>query len=403
MSELELKTTRARFFDTINEAVAGLLDRPGRTLLTIAGSALGVTALVASLGLSRTAGSQILVRFDRLQATAIDVRTRSMGTTNVFVPDALKRIERLNGVESASVLTVTGKQEQVRGRSFVSFDEQPWLSRTVFAASPDVLSVIGGRVSSGRMFDVGHGERADPVCVIGRRLANDLSIVDVTGRPAIFVGNQTLTVLGIFDDVERRPSVLDAVVVPEGTATRFNYPGATGIVIRADLGATTTVAKQLALTLSPADPTLIDVRTGREIEVVRNKTRRDLDALFLGLAAVVSIIGALSIANMTLVSVYERVGEIGLRRSIGARPSHIAAQFLTESSVLGVLGGIVGSTVGVLAIVGVAALRHWTPVLELTVVFLAPIVGGLVGLVSGVWPAVRAARLEPVDALRRGM
>jgi putative ABC transport system permease protein len=136
---------------------------------------------------------------------------------------------------------------------------------------------------------------------------------------------------------------------------------------------------------------------------VRAGVQSDLNTLFLLLGAVSLFIGAVGIANVTLVSVLERVGEIGLRRSLGAARRHIAGQFLLESTTLGLLGGVLGAALGTIVVVGVAASRTWTPVLEAWVPIGAPLLGGFVGLLSGIYPSVRAAAMEPVEALRSTM
>jgi ABC-type antimicrobial peptide transport system permease subunit len=136
---------------------------------------------------------------------------------------------------------------------------------------------------------------------------------------------------------------------------------------------------------------------------VREGVQNDLNSLFLLLGGVSLLVGATGIANVTLVSVLERVGEIGLRRSLGAARRHIAGQFLLESTALGLIGGILGAALGTLIVVGVAASRTWTPVLEAAVPLAAPLLGGVVGLLAGLYPAIRAASLEPVEALRSTM
>jgi ABC-type antimicrobial peptide transport system permease subunit len=172
------------------------------------------------------------------------------------------------------------------------------------------------------------------------------------------------------------------------------------VQVETRIGASSVVASQLPIALNPAEPKTLKVVAPPEPRRARAGVKNDLNSLFLLLGGVSLFVGAVGIANVTLVSVLERVGEIGLRRSLGAARRHIAAQFLLESTTLGLAGGVLGASVGTLVVVIVAATRRWTPVLEAWVPLGAPMLGAVVGLLSGVYPSARAAALEPVEALR---
>ena len=126
-----------------------------------------------------------------------------------------------------------------------------------------------------------------------------------------------------------------------------------------------------------------------------------LNTVFLALAGIALVVGAVGIANTTLVAVLERAAEIGLRRALGARPRHIGAQFLAESTALGLFGGLIGASLGVLTTLVVTVYHSWTALLDPRVVLAAPFVGGIIGLLAGLYPALRASTLEPADVLRR--
>ena len=416
----KVQTPRLSFRDLLDEMVGGLLGRPGRLVLTALGTVLGITALVSTLGLAKTAGNQIVSRFDELAETRIVVvpQDNSFGGnegTSSIPWNAETRLTRLNGVVAAG----TKSDVDISGalsRSVPIVDPLGINEHqiSVIATSGGLLDAVRGTIQTGRYFDNGHSDRGDPVVVLGPAAAQRLNIVRLDTQPAIFIGDQSFTVLGILEDVAREPDLLNAIILPDGTAQRFfDLQAPAEVHIDAEVGATALLANQrmtiessgveanmVQIALTPGDPESLRTQASQGYTAVRQDVEGDVNALFVVLGAVSLLVGGLGIANVTLVSVLERTPEIGLRRALGAARRHIAAQFLLESTVTGLLGGIIGASVGVLVIVAVSAAREWTPVLEGWLPFAAVGLGAVIGLIAGTYPALRAARTEPITALR---
>ncbi len=393
--------------DLINEATAGLFARPGRTVLTVFGTVIGLASLVATLGLSRTAGNQIVGRFDELAATEIVVTPKPSATTTTTeaLPwDAPTRLLRLNGVAAVGNLSTLEVGSRLVASSPVSDPQNPTSFKlTVSAASPGLFAAVRAQLRTGTLINAIDSDRNERVAVLGPNAASRLGITRVDQLPAIRIGDDVYLVIGILDGVARQPELLGAVIIPEGTARRYYRLANPGMVIvETEIGAASLIAQQVPIALRPDNPRSLKVAAPPEPKRVRDAVENDLNLLFLILGGVSLLVGAIGIANVTLVSVIERTGEIGLRRALGASRRHIGQQFLLESTTVGFVGGIVGASLGTLAIVAVSAFQQWTPVLDPAIPFLAPVVGGLTGLVSGTYPALRATRLEPVEALRSG-
>jgi putative ABC transport system permease protein len=397
-----------RLRDLIAEAIAGIAERPLRTALTSLGTVIGIAALVATLGISRTAGAQIVSRFDALAATYVIAEPRAdnfggSGARTSSIPwDAQARIERLNGVTAAGTLSdVNVENALVRSVAVRDPLDQTEFQKSIKAASPGLFLAVKTRLKTGRIFDKFMDANAAPVCIIGRATADDLGITRVDQQPVLFIGDRPFEVIGVIEDVGREPDLLDAVIIPNGTAKKIYNLGAPGSVrIDTVIGAAKLIAKQTPVTLDPIDPTRIQLTADGEPTGVKNAIESDLNGLFLALGFLILAIGAIGIANITFVSVIERTPEIGLRRSLGAARRHIAAQFLTESAITGLIGGTIGATLGLLTIIAVAAARQWTPVVDPALPVAAAFGGAIIGLLAGLLPARRAANLQPIDALR---
>lgn len=396
--------------DLVAEATVDIGARPARLVMTLAGTVLGVGALVATLGFAQTAAGQIARQFDAAAATGIEITPSTASTrgggqvATARLPwDAVERVERLAGVESAVLLSDVALPDGATVTAVPVNDPSIALPAAppIVAASAELLDTIGGTVQAGRMFDLGHDRRGDRVAVVGARVAERLSINRIDSQPSIFIGGIAYAVIGIVDGFERRADLLDAVIVPTGAARAdFGLGGPGSVQARIVVGAGPQVKDQAPLTLNPADPEAVEVAAPRAGSDLSRGVQSDVNIVFVALGVIVLLAGGLGIANVTMLSVMERTPEIGLRRALGATSRQIAGQFVVESVVIGLLGGVMGAALAVLGVLAVSLVAGWVPVLDPLLAAAGAVLGGVVGLVAGWIPARRAARIEPVVALR---
>ena len=402
------RTSRLRTADLITESVAGILQRPGRTALTVFGVLLGIAAFTAVLGLTATATGQISRHFTELAATEVTVEdvsvTRPEGEDTAFPGNSDERVLAIHGARHAGVIWPVPEQRfgTVTGVPLPGVDISDRIP--VIATSPGVFGAVRARLRAGRTFDSALDGRR--VVLVGAAVARTLAITRIDVRPVIFIGGVPFTVVGVVDSVQRHQELVSAVWVPRRTA-EILWPGPPDpshppvMVVDTDLGAAGLVAAQAPLVLRPDAAQAFKATAPLDPRQLRDRVTTELSGLFIGLAGICLVIGAVGIANTTLVAVLERIPEIGLRRSLGAQRRHISAQFLCESTALGGIGGLVGTGVGVTVVVAVSIAQQWTPVIEPWTVLSAPVIGAVTGLFAGLYPALRASRIEPAEALRQ--
>ncbi|MFD0571160.1 ABC transporter permease [Kitasatospora gansuensis] len=321
-----------------------------------------------------------------------------------FPADADERLRRIDGVEAAGVWWTVPGNPVLSSRPTGTETPGP----TVFAATPGAVAAMAPTLLTGVPLDAFAEHTAQPVVMLGQAAAERLGVSRLDAQPAVFLNGLPYTVIGIYSDVRRQSATLLGAIIPASTAlAQFGNPGTEGDrsaqgLIATRVGAAAVVAEQAAVALRPDTPTAFTVTPPPDPHSLRDEVTSDLTGLFLALAAICLLVGAVGIANTTLVAVLERTEEIGLRRALGARTRHIAAQFLTESTVLGTLGGLVGTSLGVLTVLAVAAARDWTAVMQPAATLTAPLIGSVIGLLAGLYPSLRAARTDPLKALRSG-
>lgn len=415
-----LPDTRLGLRDTTAEALSAMVQRPGRAGLTMLGTVLGVGAFVAVLGLTATAAGQISRQFTVLQATTVTVTDQAAvneGMTSEnqsarepvrppmsFPEDTDERVAHLNGVVTGGLWwQIPLDSPRLTSTPGGSISEGAGLK--VYAATPGAVAAMEPHLTAGVTFDPFVQRTGEHVALLSTVAADRLHVNRLEARPAIFIDSVPYTVVGIYDGVQRATDTLLGLMIPAATAlTEYGNPNPATmpatLLISTKVGAAALVARQAPIALRPDAPQRLTAVAPPDPHTLRDKVSNDLTGLFLTLAGICLVIGAVGIANTTLVAVLERTSEIGLRRALGARPRHIAGQFLTESLALGTLGGLLGTSLGVVTVLGVAAAREWTAVLQPAVTLAAPLLGSLVGLLAGAYPALRAARISPLLALR---
>jgi putative ABC transport system permease protein len=389
---------RLRLRDLLRVAAVGLRTRRLRAGLSALGIAIGVAAIVAVLGLSSSSQAGLLAEIDRLGTNLLVVTNGQtfFGQTAELPKQAPGMIARIAPVTEVQYTgSVTGA---VYRSPFIPAVNTNGLS--VSAASLGLLRTVGATVAHGSYLNA--ATAGQPVVVLGSTAAERLGIDHVYPDERVWLAGQWFYVTGILGPAALAPEIDTSVLVGFPAAeTYLSFDGhPSSIYVRALTDQVNAVQSVLANTANPESPSQVTVSQPSAALVARAEAQSALNGLFLGLGAVALLVGAVGVANIMVISVLERRSEIGLRRSLGATRGHIRTQFLAEAAMLSVLGGLAGIAAGSLATAVYASSKGWAivvPALAWGGGFGAALA---IGVVAGLFPALRAARMSPTDALR---
>jgi putative ABC transport system permease protein len=388
--------SRLHFADIGRTAAVGLRSRMTRAVLSALGIAIGIASMVAVLGLSESSKSELLATLDRLGTNLLTVQAgEGIGRGSAELPDtAAAMISRIGPVEETAA--VAAVDANVYRTDLMPSDRTNGL--TVQAVDLTLLETLAGSLQTGEWLDAASANY--PVTVLGAVAAERLGITETPAK--VWLGDQWFTVIGILSEFELSPDLDRAALVGFTAAEEYlNSSGVPSVIhVRSDPDHTDAVMSVLAATANPRNPEEVEVSRPTDALEARDAADDTFTALFLGLGAVALFVGGVGIANVMVISVLERRSEIGLRRAIGATKGHIAVQFLGEALLLSLIGGLAGVAIGYGVTMAWAAYKDWD-VLVPQVALLGGLGAALIiGSLAGFYPAIRASRMSPTEALR---
>jgi putative ABC transport system permease protein len=395
---VELAPSRLTAADLVRVGAVGLASRRLRAALSALGIAIGIAAMVAVLAISESSKADLLSALDRLGTNLLTVAPGQsiFGDEAVLPEQAAAMAARIGPVETVSS---TGAVDAAVYRSELIPDVET-NGISVVAADTSLPRTLGATLADGVFLDAATAKY--PAVVLGSTAARRLGIDRAGGGVQLVVGGRRFTVVGVLDPVTLVPDLDSAVLVGFEAAARYlGHDGeTTALYVRSEPEDVEDVRAVLGRTANPEHPEEVDVSRPSDAIEARAAAKSTFTSLFLGLGAVALLVGGVGVANVMVVSVLERRSEIGLRRAIGATRRHIGIQFLTESLLLATAGGAAGVGLGSAIAAAYAASRGWQVAVPAEVVAGGVLAALAVGAVAGLYPALRAARLAPTDALR---
>jgi putative ABC transport system permease protein len=380
-------------------ALQGLRTRRLRAALSALGIAIGIGAMVAVVGVSSSSQAQLLAEIDSLGTNLLTVSPGQSftGNTEVLPTTSVPMIAHMGGVLRAAAIYQLSTGIVLR-TPYVPSVQTGGIG--VDAAGDNLPQVMGARMASGHFLDAVSNRY--PEVVLGAQAAQTLQIDHVGGHLMVYLNNTWFTVVGIMRSALLDTSLDSTAFISLPVAERLFAvePNPSEIYVRTDQNDVIGVSNLLAATADPQQSSGVSVSRPSDALEARAAAKGQFTTLLLGLGAVALLVGAIGIANIMVISVLERRGEIGLRRALGATRRHISTQFLTESAVLAALGAIVGLGLGAGA-TAVYCIGQSEPFVVPTYALVAaPAAGFAIGALAGLYPAAKAARLSPTEALR---
>jgi putative ABC transport system permease protein len=394
-----LTASRLHPSDLLRVGSVGLRTRRVRASLSALGIAIGIAAMVGVLGISESSKADLLSDLDRLGTNLLTVAAAGGigGRTDPELPTTTEAMVARNG-PVLEVSSVTAIDADVYRTDKIPTGETGGINPK--AADPGLLATLTGELAQGRFLDEANSQY--PVVVLGSVAAERLGVHDVSQQVQVLIGGQWFSVIGILESLELAQDIDRSALIGQPIATELfgTSEAPETVYLRTETDQVTQVADVIPATANPEHPDEVEVSRPSDAIEARAAASSAFTSLFLGLGAVALLVGGVGIANVMVISVLERRSEIGLRRAIGATRRHITIQFLTEALLLALAGGVAGAALGGLVTAGYGLVRGWEIVVPPWALAGAVAAAVVIGAIAGLYPATRAARLSPTEALR---
>ena len=394
-----MKRKKLKIRDLFFVALYGVKARKGRATLTSIGIGIGIAAIVAVSGISASGRADLLSTLESLGTNLIKASPQAgfFGTQEDLPKGVLGMVERIGPVQEVTSTTQTNLL--VRRSNFISEFEGGGISTIV--TNEELLDVIGGKLVDGRF--VQRGLSDIPVTVLGSVTAERLGINNLSKPTKILIENEWFGVIGILEELKIHPDLDRSVFIGYGVAEKLfgvkEEP--TTIYVRANPTYIEDVVEVIAPSMNPENPDQVQVSRPSDALEAQEAADAAFTNLLLGLGSVALLVGGVAIANVMVMSVLERRMEIGVRRSIGATRKEIRYQFLLESIVLSGIGGLVGVVLGTGVTLGYTNYTDIVFSIPVSQVLGAILLALLIGAISGVYPAIKASKIQPAEAVRK--